>query len=218
MTTRTPLRRDLADLKQKVYLLGEKCIEISNLYNSLVENYSATLENRIKEISNEVKRESKELNEQCFLVLTLQQPLIRDLRLVIGSLQIVINLEKISEQYSSTISLLTEISLLKNSINENLIKMSYYVKEILNLTLTFYLSSNVSLSEEILKKFSEVSYLHDILYKQILQELAQESGQKAQIEAQLLATVRSLEKISDLTLSIAEQVKFIIAGKSESQI
>ena len=50
MTTRTPLRRDLADLKQKVYLLGEKCLEVSNLYNSLLESYSFNLENRLIEI------------------------------------------------------------------------------------------------------------------------------------------------------------------------
>ena len=104
MTTRTPLRRDLADLKQKVYILGEKCIEISDLYNSLLESYSNKLEERLINITNEVKKESKELNDQCFLVLTLQQPLIRDLRFVIGSLQIVLSLEKSTEYYLSTIS------------------------------------------------------------------------------------------------------------------
>ena len=95
MTTRTTLRRDLADLKQKIYLLGEKCIEISELHTSLLETHNTNLENSLIQISNEVKKESKELNDQCFMVLTLQQPLIKDLRFVIGSLQIVLNLEKI---------------------------------------------------------------------------------------------------------------------------
>ena len=216
MTTRTPLRRDLADLKQKVYLLGEKCLEVSNLYNSLLESYSFNLENRLIEISKEIKKESKELNEQCFLVLTLQQPLIKDLRFVIGSLQIVINLEKIVEQYMSTISIASEVNTLENKIKDDFIQMAKKVEEMLKTTLTIYLSSNLNYSNEIYNLFSEINYLHDLQYKQILIGVAQDRGEKAQIEAQLLNTIRTLEKIADQILNTVEQVNYIIIGKTES--
>ena len=215
MTTRTPLRRDLADLKQKVYVLGEKCIEISDLYNSLLETYSNKLEERLIDITNEVKKESKELNDQCFLVLTLQQPMIRDLRFVIGSLQIVLNLEKSTEYYLSTMPLLSGVHIIKSEIKDNLKKIANVVTELLKLSLTLYLSFNLDSTKETAKLFSEINYLHDLLYKQILKEVAQESGEKAQIEAQLLSTIRSLEKISDLVTSIIEQVHYIIVGKNQ---
>ncbi|OGI06691.1 MAG: hypothetical protein A3I68_06150 [Candidatus Melainabacteria bacterium RIFCSPLOWO2_02_FULL_35_15] len=215
MTTRTPLRRDLADLKQKVYILGEKCIEISDLYNSLLESYSNKLEERLINITNEVKKESKELNDQCFLVLTLQQPLIRDLRFVIGSLQIVLSLEKSTEYYLSTISLLSGVHIIKAEIKDHLKKMASVVTELLKASLTLYLSFNLDSVKETTKLFSEINYLHDLLYKQILKEVACESGEKAQIEAQLLSTIRSLEKISDLIANITEQVYYIIVGKNQ---
>lgn len=215
MTTRTPLRRDLSDLKQKVYLLGEKCIEISDFYNSMLEDYSTTLDNRLKNLSDEVRKESKELNDQCFLVLTLQQPLIKDLRFVIGSLQIVLNLEKITEQYTSTLSLITDVNILEISIKEKLIKMARNVQELLRLALTLYLSSNADFSHNIERIFPEINYLHDFLYKQILNKVGEEAGQKAQIEAQLLAIIRTLEKIANLILNTVEQVNYIIIGKSE---
>lgn len=215
MTTRTPLRRDLADLKQKVYILGEKCIEISDLYNSLLETYTSKLEERLIDITNEVKNESKELNDQCFLVLTLQQPLIRDLRFVIGSLQIVFNLEKITEHYLSTISFLSGVHIIKSEIKEPLKKMSNLVTELLKTCLTLYLSFNLDSAKHTTKLLSEINYLHDLLYKQILKEVAHESGEKAQIEAQLLATIRSLEKISDLITNTIEQVNYIIVGRSQ---
>lgn len=215
MTTRTPLRRDLADLKQKVYELGEKCIEVSDLYNLLLESYSDKLENRLRDTTNVIKKEGKELNDQCFLVLTLQQPLIKDLRFVIGSLQIVLNLEKIIDHYFSTLSLISDVSVLEVSFKEQLLKMAKKVHELLRHSLTLYLSSNLNSYQETSKTFSEINYLHDILYKQILKEVAVESGQKAQIEAQLLASIRSLEKTADLTLSIAEQVKYIIVGTKQ---
>ncbi len=215
MTTRTPLRRDLTDLKQKVYSLGEKCIEVSELYNSLLENYSDNLKERLTDISKEVKKESKDLNDQCFLVLTLQQPLIKDLRLVIGSLQIVLNFEKITEQYLSTLSLLSDVNILEESIKNQFITMSKKVQDLIKTALTLYLSANINQSEEALKRISEISCLHDILYKQILKEVGEKSGHTAQIEAQLLATIRSLEKVSDLTINIIEQVKYIILGKNE---
>lgn len=215
MTTRTPLRRDLTDLKQKVYSLGEKCIEVSELYNSLLENYSDNLKERLADISKEVKKESKALNDQCFLVLTLQQPLIKDLRLVIGSLQIVLNFEKITEQYLSTLSLLSDINILEESIKNQFITMSKKAQDLIKISLTLYLSANINQSEEALKRISEISCLHDILYKQILKEVGEKSGPAAQIEAQLLATIRSLEKVSDLTINIIEQVKYIILGKNE---
>ena len=215
MTTRTPLRRDLADLKQKVYLLGEKCIEVSDLYNSLLDTYSNKLEDRLIDITNEVKKESKELNDQCFLVLTLQQPLIKDLRFVIGSLQIVLNLEKTTEHYLSTISLLSGVQIIKPEIKDQLKKMGSLVTDLLKAALTLYLSFNLDSTKETTKLFSEINYLHDLLYKQILKEVAQESGERAQIEAQLLATIRTLEKTSDLITSIVEQVHYIIVGKNQ---
>lgn len=216
MTTRTQLRKDLADLKQKVYILGEKCVEITDLYNSLLESFSSNLENTLIQINQEVKKESKELNEQCFLVLTLQQPLIRDLRFVIGSLQIVLNLEKIAEQYLSTLPQVSQVNVLKLNLKSELIKMAHKVHHSLKSALTLYLSSNLNLHKEILKTFSEINYLHDVLYKHILNEVAEEHGEKAQIEAQLLSTIRSLEKISDLTHNLAEQVNYIIIGKYET--
>lgn len=216
MSTRTPLRRDLADLKQKVYILGEKCIEISDLYNTLLDSYSDNLEARLIDLSKEIKNETKELNDQCFLVLTLQQPMIKDLRFVIGSLQIVLNLEKTTEQYTSTISLLSGISIIKPELKENLKKMSDIVTTLLKTSLTLYLSFNLDLGKETSRLFSEINYMHDILYKQILKELAIETGEKAQIEAQLLGTIRSLEKISDIVTNIIEQVNYIIVGKTNS--
>src|SRR3989338_1659043 len=176
MTTRTPLRRDLADLKQKVYLMGEKCIEISSLYNTLIGNYSTNLEKRLTDITEEIKKDCKELNDQCFLVLTLQQPLIKDLRLVIGSLQIVLNFEKITEQYLSTLSLLSDVNILEESIKNQFITMSKKAQDLIKISLTLYLSANINQSEEALKKISEISCLHDILYKQILKEVGEKSG------------------------------------------
>ena len=216
MTTRTPLRRDLADLKQKVYLLGEKCLEISTLYNTLLETFSNNLEKKLVAVTDELKKESKDLNDQCFLVLTLQQPMIKDLRFVIGSLQIVLNFEKIAEQYSSTLSQIVHVTILAKSLKEQLIKMAVNVEELLKESLTLYLSSNINASEQIIKRLSEINYLHNVLYKQILTEVANVSGQKAQIEAQLLATIRSIEKIADLILNIVEQVNYIIIGKAEN--
>ena len=215
MTTRTPLRRDLADLKQKVYLLGEKCVEVGELYNSLLETYSNNLEKRLFDITNEVKKESHELNDQCFLVLTLQQPLIKDLRFVIGSLQIVLNLEKTTEQYLSTLPSISEINILELSIKEQFIKMARKVQDLLKSTLTLYLSFNLDFTGELTSTLSEITYLHDLLYKNILKGVAQESGQKAQVDAQLLTTIRTLEKIADLISNTQEQVKYIIVGKTE---
>ena len=217
MTTRTPLRRDLADLKQRIYLLGEKCIEVSDLYNSLLEVYSNNLENSLIHLRDEVKKESKLLNDQCFLVLTLQQPLIKDLRFVIGSLQIVLSLEKATEQYISALPQISEINVLKPNIKDELIKMAKKVHDLLKGALTLYLSSNLELTEQLSKTLSEINLLHDVLYKQILHEVAVESGERAQIEAQLLATIRSLEKVSDLTINIVEQVNYIIIGKVETE-
>ena len=214
MTTRTPLRRDLADLKQKVYLLGEKCLETSCLYNTLLITYSNDLEKRLIDLTKEIKKESKDLNDQCFLVLTLQQPLIKDLRFVIGSLQIILSLEKIVDQYLSIIPIISEVSILDKKQKEDFIDMAEKVYELLKTALMLYLSSNLNTIDKIYKSFSEINYLHDLQYKLILKGVAYETGEKAQIKAQLLATIRTLEKIADLILSIAEQSSYIILGKT----
>ena len=91
--------------------------------------------------------------------------------------------------------------------------MASTVTELLKISLTLYLSFNLTPTKETEKLFSEINYIHDLLYKEILKEVAQESGEKAQVEAQLLSTIRSLEKISDLFTNIIEQVHYIIVGR-----
>ena len=217
MTTRTTLRRDLADLKEKVYMLGKECLEISDIYNSILDSYSNNFEEKLIEISNSVKNESKKLHEQCFLVLTLQQPLIKDLRFVIGTLQIILNLEKISEQYLITLPQLSDINTLEINLKEKFIKMARSIYDMLKTSITLYLSSNINTQNDIIKTVSEISYLHDVIYKQILKEVAETGGEKAQIEAQLLNTVRVLEKIADLILNLTEQVNYIIIGNPKDE-
>jgi phosphate transport system protein len=215
MSTRTTLRRDLSDIRERVYSLGEKCMEVSDLYNSLMENYSKPLEERLIDITNEIKSESKMLNNQCFLVLTLQQPLIKDLRFVIGSLQIVLNLEKTSEQYLSTLPIISSLNTIDISLKEQIIDMANKVKDLLRITLTYYLSLNNDALSNTKNKSSEIIYAHNFLYKLILKEVAEITGEKASAEAQMLATIRALEKISDLTITTAEQINYIIVGTQE---
>jgi len=215
MSTRTTLRRDLSDIRERVYSLGEKCMEVSDLYNSLMESYSKPLEERLIDITNEIKSESKVLNNQCFLVLTLQQPLIKDLRFVIGSLQIVLNLEKTSEQYLSTLPIIGSLNTIDISLKEQIIDMANKVKDLLRITLTYYLSLNNDALSNTKTKSSEIIYAHNFLYKLILKEVAEITGEKASAEAQMLATIRALEKISDLTIITAEQINYIIVGNQE---
>lgn len=213
MTTRITLRRDLSDLKQKVYELGEKCIEVSDLYNSLLDNYSSSFANRLEDLKIEIKNECKNLHDQCFLVLTLQQPLIKDLRFVIGSLQTVINLEKITEQYINASIILSSFNLIQDDIQSDFIQLSSQLQELLKNSLLIYLSCNITASDSIYKLHSQINVLHDLLYKKVLNQIAKEMGEKAQIEALFLSTIRTLEKISDLTVNIPEQVSYIIEGR-----
>ena len=149
------------------------------------------------------------------MVLTLQQPLIKDLRFVIGTLQIVLHLEKITEHYTSTTNLLSDINLLETLIKDNVAKMLSTSNELLKISLTLYLSFNLELANKSDVLLSEINYFHNITYKQILNEVSKEQGQKAQVEAQLISIIRSAEKISDSAISIIEQVNYIILGNSK---
>ena len=213
MNTRTPLRKDLANLKQKIYTLGEKCLEISSIYKLLLDNYSIKLEGKLIDVTQEVKKEVKELCNQCFLVLTLQQPLIKDLRFVIGSLQIIINLEKIAEQFLSNLSLLPEINTLEQVLKEKIITVSKNLHDLIQSVLTEYLSLNLAVSEKKATIITEFNLIHDLLYKEVLYNIGKESGYKAQLSAQVLTTLRVFEKIVDTTSNISQQVSFIILNK-----
>lgn len=216
MTTRTTLRRDLADLRQKVYELGEKCIEVSELHNNYIEGSSALFEERMPELYSSIKKDVEELHNQCFLVLTLQQPLIKDLRFVIGSLQVVLNLEKISEQFNSTAQIVGNTSRVEPEFKDKFVNMNNKVHTLLVNSLMMYLSSSTANLKGIKSTFEEINLIHDVLYKGILSEVATTSGEKAQVEAQLLSSIRSIEKVADLSLNISEQVNYIVNGREVS--
>lgn len=214
MTTRITLRRDLSDLKQSIYELGEKCIEISSLFNSIQTNYNQDLEDQLKELIKEIKIESNKLHEQCFLVLTLQQPLIKDLRFVVGSLQVVISLEKIADLFLVLLSTVDSTSFINRVIHQHFLDIGAQLENLLKSSLMMYLSSNITIQKNIDTSRNIINASNDLIYKNILSGIGSSTGEEAQIQAKLLSTLRILEKLTDLIINITEQTIFIVRGKN----
>ena len=212
MTTRSILRNDLADLKQKVFNLGEKCIEISDLLNTILHTYSDNLQKNASQLADSINKESKELNKRCFMVLSLQQPLIKDLRLVIGSLQIILIIEKIKDYFKAALPLFPTVNQISLPLKEDLSKLILLIQNTLKICITFYISCNPDSTNELKALANQISFTHDLIYKNLLsQETANQENTRTDI-TQIIEIIRILEKIGDLSINISEQVDYIILG------
>ena len=96
LTTRLTLTRELNNLKDGILSIGQDCCQIIALMVSAFSLSSELLEDKVTEIYQRVQKQADQLENQCFAILSLQQPLLKDLRLVVGALRISNHLVRIA--------------------------------------------------------------------------------------------------------------------------
>lgn len=215
LTTRVTLTRELNRLRQNVFLIGEDCCKALSLTISSFTVSSELIENKVNETFSQVNQFADALENDCLTVLSLQQPLLRDLRLVVGVLRISNYLTRIAD-YSARLVKLSSLIENKELIPTELIAISENCQIMLADVLKAFNSGSISLALELVKKDEDINLLHDTSFQKLIRRMNKESAELVQVDANLLTCIRYLERIGDVIAAIAKEVYFIYSGKKYS--
>ena len=153
-----------------------------------------------------------QIEESCLALIATQQPIASDLRAVMATMSIVIDLERMADHASGiakTVILMGDDPLLKPLIDVP--RMAKLAKEMLAAILDAYVKRDAKMAREIADRDDEMDQLYRAVFDELVEIMADKPG-SVERATFLMWCAHNLERVGDRVTNIAERVVFITTG------
>jgi phosphate transport system protein len=210
---REAYHKDLHKLKEEVISMGglvSKAIGDSVLS---LKNRDIGLAQKVIEMDNEIDAMDHKIEEDCMRLLALQQPMARDLRLIISVLKMSIDLERMGD-LSLEIAVITKITASVPPIKPlvDIPRMSDICQDMLKNIMIAFENKDVELAKIVAKRDDEIDMLFDQVRRELISYMI-EDPKKITGAQHLNFVARYLERIGDHITNLSENVVFMVTGE-----
>lgn len=200
-------------LKDKLLLMSHKAeIMISDSIRALVDR-RPTLADEVIKRDDELDTLEIEIDNLCYEVLALEQPVARDLRFIATALKIVKDLERIGDIAVNigerAIELIQEPEL-KRLVDLPI--MAEAAKKILKESLDAFVNSDADQAEKVILNDNVVDDLYEQIFRELLTYML-EDPRSISRAIKLIFIAKHLERVGDHSANIAEMVVFLVRGQ-----
>jgi phosphate transport system protein len=154
-----------------------------------------------------------EIDDRCFTLLALRQPMASDLRFLVGAIKINSDLERIGDQAVS-IALRSRSLIIQPQLKPliDIPRMAGVVQWMVRKSLDAFVQRDPELARGVIDEDDEVDSLRDQVFRELLTYMM---GDAATIPRaiDLMLISRNLERIADHSTNIAEDVIYIVRGE-----
>ncbi|MCX9013301.1 MAG: phosphate signaling complex protein PhoU [Candidatus Methanoperedens sp.] len=203
-----------------LHRLKDETINMASLVGKAINDAVLSLKNRDVELAQKVIDMDTEIDavyhkieDDCMRLLALQQPMARDLRLIISILKMGIDLERMGD-LALEIGIITQITANVPPIKPliDIPRMSEISQEMLVNTMKAFKNKDAELAREIARKDDELDMLFDQIRRELISYMIEDP--KTITSAQHLTFVaRYLERIGDHITNLCEGVVFMVTGE-----
>ena len=211
--TSKQFEQQLRALKDKLLLMSHHAEKmIADAIRALVERRPSLAEEVIKS-DDEMDQLELDIDNQCYEILALEQPVARDLRFVATALKIVRDIERIGDIAVNIAERATE--LIQEPEMKRLIDlpiMAEAAQRILKDSLDAFVNSDAALAEKVIRD----DIFIDDCYEQIFRELLTYMMEDTKYISRALKVIfiaKHLERVGDHSSNIAEMVIFLVRGQ-----
>jgi phosphate transport system protein len=210
---RSDFDRDLRALQDELLLLGSMVEKaIARAVDALKRRDIEAARQVIKE-DDLIDHKRFELEDRCIELIAMQQPLARDLRILISVLHLSVELERIGD-YAEGIGKITVMMgdepPLKPLID--IPRMAEKASDMLRRSLDSFVNRDVVAAMRVCSDDDEVDALYDQVYRELLTYMISDPA-TIKRATYLLWVAHDLERVADRTTNIAERVIFLVTGK-----
>jgi phosphate transport system protein len=204
---------ELRELKEKLLYEGglvERAIQ--DAINALLERRSEIAE-KVIEDDDVINSKEVEIDEFCLKLLALRQPAARDLRLITTAIKINYDLERIGDLAVNVCERVLELNKepqLKPYIDVP--TMANIVQTMLKESLDAFVKEDVELALKVTKDDERVDQLLDQVFRELLTYMMQDMRTISRA-TRVMFISKSLERMADHAVNIAELVIFMAQGK-----
>jgi len=207
------LEEELEQLKTKIIKMGSLVEEQIELAIRALFEGNIELAKTVIRRDDEVDKYDIKIDKLCQRIFALTQPVAFDLRMIMSSLMINNDLERMGD-IAVNISERTEPLighselLMKMHVNE----MTLKVKKIVKMSIDCFVNSDAELAKSIIMMDVDIDKLDKDIFNLLTEEM------KAHTElivpcSHILTLIRNIERLSDHATNIAEDVIFLIDAK-----
>ena len=205
---------ELAGLKAKLLTLsGEAEAALSAAVQALLERDPARAaqviagDGTLNDLENEVE-------DAVVQLLATQQPMARDLRLLMAALKIANDLERVGDHAVNIAQSVERLLAFRPITPEpELVEMARQARTMLADAMEAFVRGDAAAGRAICRRDDQVDALHRSMFRILLTHMA-EDPHLIGAAIELLLVSRNLERVADLATNIAEDVVFLVEGKN----
>ena len=203
-----------------LHRLREEILNMGNLVGKTIGDAVLSLKDRDVELAQKVIDMDKEIDahdhsieENCMRLLALQQPMARDLRLIISVLKMSIDLERIGD-LALEIAVITKITASAPPVKPliDIPRMSETCQEMLANTMSAFENKDVEAAKQVARRDDEIDALFDQIRRELISYMI-EDPKKITGAQHLTFVARYLERIGDHITNLCESVVFMVTGE-----
>lgn len=212
MPQRSVLERELIDI-------SDDLLRLASMVDQAIEGAMEALHLRDVNRANEVAVGDRAINqlrygieEECLRILATQQPAASDLRTVIASIHLAVELERIGD-HAAGIARLVERMQEEDDLEtlHKLPKMASRAREMVKEGIQAFVQRDVSRAEALMKRDDKIDRQYNRLFLETLSQMKDDDYIRR--ATFLLWVGHNLERIGDRATNIAERVIFMITNR-----
>jgi phosphate transport system protein len=205
---------ELSHLKQRLLALSSEAEDaIGHAVDALLARNRAEAETVIQGDRTINSLESS-VEEQGFRLIALHQPMAKDLRLIFAAIRIVNVLERVGDHAVNIAQSAQRLVDYPDIVPEpEIVEMARLARQMLADALAAFVRGDAPLAREVCRRDDAVDTLNDSVFRILLTHMM-EDPRVIGAGMELLLVSRNLERVADLATNIAEDVVFLVEGKT----
>jgi phosphate transport system protein len=209
---RETFQRELQELQDQVLALGSMADKaIGRAVEALTMRHEMTAR-QVVDDDDLLDEKRAEIERQALLLITRQQPVATDLRLIAGAMTLASELERIGD-YAEGIAKISLDLQGEPTLKPMVIipRMADKVRDMLNRSLDAYVARDADVSRRIWAEDDQIDDLYSQMYGELVALMAANPG-SIEAATRLLWVSHNLERIADRVTNICENTIFIVEG------
>ena len=215
MEIRTTFTKGLKEIQDDVLIMGSMVEKAIRRSVDALKKRDRELAQQVIEDDLKINAKRFEIEEKCIQLIATQQPMARDLRTIIGVLNVITDLERIgdyAEGIANITLMLGDEPPLKPLID--IPRMAEKTIEMLRMSLDAFINHDDELARRIVAEDDKVDSLHKQVFND-LQAFMTKDPKTVTRATRLMWVAHNLERSADRVTNICERIVFVVTGKME---
>jgi phosphate transport system protein len=204
--------QELRDLRDGILAMAGLAEEMIDLTSQALKERSRAKADEVMALDRGLDEWELKLDRLCIDMLALRAPAAGDLRLIASSLKIVPELERIGDHCCNIARRATYVHppILSGGVLE---RLAQEVRSMVRMAVDSFIGSDAGLARTVIQADDSVDELYGKIYRELLR-LMMSDPLCIERASHLILVVKNWERIADQATNIAEEVLFILEGRS----